>query len=92
MSTAGTEVLLDAAFSASPLPAVLTDGPEHHVVQVNDAYLVQFGSCSLRRPAAESLPELASVGLAAALHEVAATGQPVALDDRPVRRRGATTA
>jgi serine phosphatase RsbU (regulator of sigma subunit)/anti-sigma regulatory factor (Ser/Thr protein kinase) len=88
MSRASTEELLHAAFAASPLPAVLTDGPEHHVVQVNDAYLVEFGSCALRRPAAESLPELASVGLEAALHEVAARGHAVSLDDRLVRRRG----
>ena len=49
------EDLLSEAFSASPLPSVLTDGPDHRVVHANDAYLIAFGPCALGRPAAESM-------------------------------------
>src|SRR5882672_2720468 len=88
LPASAVEDLLHAAFNASPLPGVLTEGPDHRVVHANDAYLVEFGSCALRRPAEDALPELASVGLTAVLDEVYETGHPVQLEDRLVRRRG----
>src|SRR5690348_10894658 len=88
LPASAVEGLLHAAFDASPVPGVVTEGPDHRVIHTNDAYLVEFGSCAMRRPAAEALPELASAGLIAALDEVAETGHPVLLEDRVVRRRG----
>jgi serine phosphatase RsbU (regulator of sigma subunit)/anti-sigma regulatory factor (Ser/Thr protein kinase) len=88
LPASAVEALLHAAFDASPVPGVLTEGPDHRVVHANDAYLVEFGSCAMRRPATEALPELASAGLVAALDEVYETGHPLLLEDRLVRRRG----
>ena len=64
VSPSAVEDLLHEAFNASPLPSVLTDGPDHRVVHANDAYLLAFGPCGLRRPAAEALPALAAASTA----------------------------
>lgn len=82
------EELLYGAYSAAPYPIVLTDGPDHRVIQANDAYAEVFGSCALRLPAGSALPELEAVGLVPALNEAYDTGHPVRLDDRVLRRRG----
>jgi anti-sigma regulatory factor (Ser/Thr protein kinase) len=59
-----------------PALVALVHGPEHRVAYVNGAYAAAFGVRPVGKPARESLPELAELGLLPLLDQVLRSSKP----------------
>ncbi|RAJ29660.1 PAS domain-containing protein [Kitasatospora sp. SolWspMP-SS2h] len=65
-----------------PAPVALTHGPHHQLGYANQAYRDLFGARTPGRPAAESLPELATLGVLPLLDQVLRSGRPRSVKSR----------
>lgn len=65
-----------------PAPVALTHGPRHQLGYANRAYRDLFGPRTPGRPAAESLPELATLGVLPLLDQVLRSGRPRSVKSR----------
>lgn len=65
-----------------PAPVALTHGPQHQLGYANQAYRDLFGARTPGRPAAESLPELATLGVLPLLDQVLRSGRPRSVKSR----------
>jgi PAS domain-containing protein/anti-sigma regulatory factor (Ser/Thr protein kinase) len=77
----------DEVLANAPAPIAVTEGPEHHIAFVNEAYRTMFGPRPAGGPARESLPELAELGVLPLMDQVFRSGRPRTVRVRRVEGR-----
>ncbi|OIV35265.1 PAS sensor protein [Mangrovactinospora gilvigrisea] len=59
----------------APAPIAVTDGPQHRITYVNEAYTAMFGPRTPGAPAREALPELDELGVLPLMDQVYRSGR-----------------